>query len=76
MSDRRHGDTTMEIQIDDSGYVRDVRCERGHSGNTRYCLLGAGGYYQCQGCGQFIGRAALEEELRARELDSETAGDA
>jgi hypothetical protein len=67
----------MKIQIDDSGYVRDVRCERGHSGNTRYVSVFHGGeVYQCQGCGQFIGRAALEEELRARELDSETAGDA
>ena len=43
--------TTAKLKIGKDGYVKLLRCEKGHSGNTRYVL--DGGYCQCQGCGDF-----------------------
>ena len=43
---------TAKLKIGKDGYVKDIRCSKGHSGNTRY--VRDGGYCQCQGCGHFI----------------------
>ena len=40
---------TAKLKIEKDGYVKFLRCEKGHSGNTRYVL--DNGYCQCQGCG-------------------------
>lgn len=43
---------TAKLKIGKDGYVKLLRCEKGHSGNTRY--VRDGGYCQCQGCGNFL----------------------
>jgi len=40
-----------KLRVGKDGYVKLIRCEKGHSGNTRYAR--DGGYCQCQGCGDW-----------------------
>ncbi len=49
------------------GYVAIWRCDKYHSGNTR-AVLHTGTYYECQGCGTFIGAESLlasQQEARS-----------
>lgn len=58
--------STQTIQTDDVGYVRDVQCNRSHSGNLR--LYQDGGYVQCQGCGEFTPTSSVFARIAARDL--------
>lgn len=43
---------TAKLKVDKDGYVSLLRCDKGHSGNTRFVCAGA--YCECQGCGNFL----------------------
>ena len=41
-----------------NGYAVNVKCDKGHSGNRGYALSQRG-WYQCQGCGDFLSTASI-----------------
>jgi hypothetical protein len=61
--------TTTRIDTTTEGYAIRVRCGKGHSGNQGY-VLHSRGYWQCQGCGDFVGSADLADRQRAARLRS------
>jgi hypothetical protein len=51
-----------KLHIGTDGYVVDVRCGLGHSGNRRLAEAQQG-VFACQGCGRFYSLALIDEAL-------------